>query len=431
MAKTRFRSALTQLVVVALVLAAPRLAVPQTAPVATDPAAAFFDDSVLQEIRLSINTRDWTSLKVHFTENTYYPANMRWNGQTIRSIGIRSRGTGSRSGIKPGLRVDFDRFTTGQTFLGLKSFILRNQTQDPSGMRERLSMALFRRMGMVAEREAHAKLYVNDEYAGLFTIVESPDKDFVQKTLGESAGWIYEFHFDNAAVASGGKPFVFQYLGPDPSLYVPVPFKPETREDDPQGEVIGRWMQAVNDTSAAGWRASIAPYIGLAQFIRHVAITNFLADQDGMTGDFGPNNFYIYRFMNTSRFVFLPWDKSNALWDPNFSIFRNLDDGPEDHRNRLVLRALQEADLRQLYLDTLLECAAVADEGAMPGRDTVAAQPGWFEAEVAREYAQIRAAALEDTLIFSNQDFEAAIQDVTRFARERGAAVRQQVAAKR
>jgi spore coat protein CotH len=396
-----------------------------------DAAAVFFDDSILQEIRLSINTRDWTSLKVHFTENTYYPADMRWNNQVVRNIGIRSRGTGSRSGVKPGLRVDFDRFTSGQRFVGLKSFILRNQTQDPSGVRERVSMAFFRRMGLVAEREAHVKLYVNNEYVGLFTIVESPDKDFVQKNFAENEGWIYEFHFDNAAVAAGAKPFVFQYLGPSAELYVPVPFKPETHEDDPQGEVIAHWIQAINDTNAASWRTSMAQYLDLGKFVRHIAIENFLADQDGMAGDFAPNNFYLYRFINTTRFMFLPWDKSNALWDPNFSIFRNLDDGPEDHRNRLILRVLQEPDLRQLYLDTLLECAASADEGSAPATDATPASPGWFESEVLREYAQIHAAALEDQLIFSNQDFAAAIQDVTRFARERRAAVRQQVAAKR
>ena len=62
--------------------------------------------------------------------------------QIVRNVGIRSRGMGSRSGIKPGLRVDFDRYTTDQKFLGLKSFILRNNTQDASNMRERAQHAV-------------------------------------------------------------------------------------------------------------------------------------------------------------------------------------------------------------------------------------------------------------------------------------------------
>src|SRR5260221_10769366 len=78
---------------------------------------AFFDDGVLQEIRLAMNARDWQTLKDNYLDNTYYPTDFRWRDQTLRNVGIRSRGTGSRSGVKPGLRVDFDRYTTNQTFL--------------------------------------------------------------------------------------------------------------------------------------------------------------------------------------------------------------------------------------------------------------------------------------------------------------------------
>jgi spore coat protein CotH len=44
----------------------------------------------------------------------------------------------------------------------------------------------------------------------------------------------------------------------------------------------------------------------MKKFIRHLAIENFLAEEDGLTGDYGPNNFYFYRFLNTNRFTFLP-----------------------------------------------------------------------------------------------------------------------------
>jgi spore coat protein H len=334
--------------------------------------------------------------------------------------------------LKPGLRVDADRYTSGQKFLGLKSFILRNNTQDATGARERLSMQFFRRMGVKAIREAHAKVYVNNEFAGLYTIVESQDKDFLQKNLGENGGHLYEYHFDNEAVNAGAPPFVFQYLGSDPALYTPSLFKPETLEDDTQGEVIERFIRAINDTNAAAWRSGMAEYLDLRKFIRDLAIENFLAEEDGHTGDYGPNNFYIYRYVNKNLFTFLPWDKSNTFWDgPNYSVFRNLEDGPEDHRNRLVLRALQEPDLRQLYLDTLLECADSALEGATAQAGDTPAQPGWLEREVSRVYDQIRAAALADTIIFTNEQFENAFQDLRVFARGRSEAVRQQVAAHR
>src|SRR5512134_1096138 len=108
----------------------------------------FFNPEVLQRVELWLNEADWAKLKANFQENTYYPADMTWNGQTVRNVGIRSRGLGSRSSTKPGLRVDFDRYSSGLQFLGLKSFVLDNLTQDASGVKETVAMRFFTRLGI-------------------------------------------------------------------------------------------------------------------------------------------------------------------------------------------------------------------------------------------------------------------------------------------
>jgi hypothetical protein len=416
----RIRSISLVLVVAAIVswLSRPSLAQ------APDPADAFFNDGVVHEIRLQLNTKDLALLKEHWLDKTYYPADFRWNNQVVRNVGIRSRGQGSRRPNKLSLRVDMNRYTDGQTFLGLRSFILRNTSQDPSYMRERLAMLFFRRLGIPAVREAHARVFINNQYTGLFTIVESPDTDYLRKNLSENTGRLYEYHFDNETVNAGAAPFVFQFLGSNPTLYVPLPFQPQTFEDDPQGDVIARWTQAISDLGNPDWRTNVSSFVDLPLFIRHLAIENFLAEEDGLTGDYGPNNFYLYRFTNTTRFQFLPWDKSNAFFDVFFSIFRNIRNGPEDHRNLLAVRALDEADLLQLYLDTMVECADFAAQGAAPD------QPGLLEAEVIRVSDQIRSAAIEDTFIFTPDQFEQAVLDLRAFARDRSGFVRAQVVAR-
>jgi spore coat protein H len=445
-----FRNLFRVFAIVALVAAAPQSVRAQGLPapvpvVVPDPSDAFFNDNVLHDIKITINSRDWEGLKEHFLENTYYPCDFRWNNQVVRNIGIRSRGTGSRSGVKPGLRIDFDRYTTDQKFLGLKSFILRNNTQDPSGMRERLSMEFFKRMGLVAEREAHARLYINNAYVGLFTIVESLDKIFLKKNLNENDGHLYEYHFDNASTT----PFNFDYIGADASLYTPTPFKPETLELDPQGQVLERLFWTINVAGDAVWRSAMEEFLDLKKFIRHLAIENFLAEEDGITGDYGPNNFYFYRFENTNLFQFLPWDKSNTFWEsPSYSIFRNIEDGPDNRRNRLVLRAFKDPELRELYLNTLLECAdsilqapvvtptpsptptptPVPTPSPTPGPEI-----GWLESEVTRMADQIRDANYADPSreVYTNADFDESIPFLTDWARTRSDIVRAQVAADR
>jgi hypothetical protein len=378
---------------------------------------AFFDDTVLHEVRLSINARDWQALKDDFLGNTYYPCDFRWRDQVVRNIGIRSRGTGSRSGVKPGLRVDFDRYTSGMRFLGLKSFVLRNNTQDPSNLHERLTMLLFRKMGIPAPRQAHAKFYVNNEYAGLYTLVESIDKGFLQRVYGEDNGYLYDYDYPVDA-----QPYYIEDRGNDPSRYVPLPFKPETHEDNPRPEFIVDLVRAINQSSTSSFPQTIAEFMEMDTFLRYVAVETFVTELDGFIGDVGMNNFFLHRFDNRRLFTLIPWDKSEAFKGTiERSIFKNMLDVPSPIQNRLMSRALAQPGLMNLYLDFLLECARLASEPDAGGG-------GWLTAEVEREYQQIRAAALEDPVKpYSNAEFEAGVETLRIFGRDRAAAVMQQV----
>ena len=206
----------------------------------------FFDDSVVQDIHLKLQSNDWAALKKNYKENIYYGAELRWKGVTVPNVGIRSRGLGSRSEHKPGLRVDMDRFAADQTFLGLKSFVLDNLVQDPSMLRERLSMAFFRRLGLPAPREAHARLFINDAFVGVYAVVETIDKGFVGRSFGgdskggtENDGYLFEYDYV--------KEYRFNYMGSNLDEY--KIFNPKTHEKDAAAKIWGPiedMIQAVN-----------------------------------------------------------------------------------------------------------------------------------------------------------------------------------------
>ena len=398
------------------------------AAAAQDPPAPsmdpFFDDSVVQEIRLTIHSSDWTLLKEKFLENIYYPCRFEWQGQTVQNVGIRSRGLGSRSSVKPGLRVDFDRFAPDQTFLGMKSFVLDNLVQDPSMLKERLAMALFRRLGLPAPRETHARLFVNNEFVGLYAVVEALDKGFLGRAFGadalggvENDGYLYEYDYT--------REYRFEYLGANLDEY--RLFDPKTNESHAAAQIWGPvedMIQAINELPDATFARDVAAFLDLGLFARHLAIESFLAENDGILGYAGLNNFYLYRFENTTRFQFLPWDKDNTFESRDFSIWRNVD------TNVLARRALNVPDARNRFLDTLLEAAASVDERPADPAGAPVEGPGWLEREMTRQYEQIRAAAYNDTLKpFPNQAFDEAYARLLDFARNRSAAVRAEVSA--
>lgn len=385
----------------------------------------FFDDTVVHEVRLTINPRDWQELKANFQLNLYYPAHFTWRGTTVRNVGIRSRGTGSRSGTKPALRVDFDQYVQGGRFLGLKSAVLRNNVQDPSQLHERLSMQLFARMGIASSREAHAKVFVNSEYVGLYTIVESVDKVFLERHFAQSDGHLYKYDYD-----ADDPPHYFEYSGPDPAFYSPKPFQPETHELDPDPTPIAAMMRAIHETPDADLLRVMAGFLDLNAFMVHVAVENFLADEDGIVGNYGVNNFYFYRFEGSTRSTFIPWDKSEAFkGGPRQGIWHNLYDVPSWLRNRLMERAERFPELRDVYLNALLRCADLALERAP---DAPPDGPGWLEREIVRQHEQIRTAVLDDPYKpHSNDEFDASIGQLLDFAHVRSELVRDDVARSR
>jgi len=394
------------------------------APLPSDP---LFDDSVVQDIYLSINSKDWQALKDHYLDNTYYPANFKWRDQTFRNVGIRSRGHASRSPLKPSLRIDFNRYITDGEFLGLTAINLKNNSQDPSdGLHERISMLLFKLMGGPYIREAHARVYINNEFSGLYSLDEEPDGKMAQRLFGESAGNVYEFTYN-----PGDSPYYLEDRGADPASYVPAPFEPKTHESDPHPEVIEQFIRAVNDSDAV-FRSQMPAYVDYANLIRHTAMEMFIGDLDGYHGQFGVNNFDVYRYADRKMLMFVPWDKSEAFaGEPTLTIWHDLLDAPADKRNRLTMRLLGFPDLKTQLLDTLV---AIANASIQPDPSNPADSRGWMERELDREYQQIRdyaAVAPEDLALYGKADFEQEIDRLRDFFRRRPDFVKAEVAAAR
>ena len=366
------------------------LAVLVSAPALAQTQDDLFNPEVLQRVELWLHESDWEKLKANFRENTYYPADVVWNGQTVRNVGIRSRGLGSRSATKPGLRVDFDRYSGGQQFLGLKSFVLDNLTQDFSGIKEAVAMRFFARLGIPAPRETHTRLFINGRYVGLYALVESVDKTMMGRVFGsigdniQNDGYLFEYNYVL------GSPWRFNYEGSALTPYK-ARFDIKTNESHAESLIWGpieELVRLVNDTPAASFEQTIGTRLDLPAFVRYIAAQNFIAQNDAFNGYDGMNNFYFYRLENSSLHTFIAWDEDNAFLSTDFGITTRLDE------NVLTRKTLELANFRSQYFAVLSEAAASAS--------------GWMRQEMQRQFDLINQAMLEDTQKpYSNSDYAA------------------------
>src|SRR5258706_13137012 len=213
----------------------------------------FFNDTAMQEIRVTMNPGDWTRLKTNYLDSTYYPASVTWRNVT-QDVALKQHGKGSRSPIKPSLKFDFNRDDPTGNFLGLSAFILRGNTQEASLINESVAMKLTAQLNIAAPREAPARFYVNNEYIGAYHIVESVDKVFIKQRYNEDTGYLYE------GQRALGTPFVYQNLGTDPANYG-VYFDPNTHETSPYFAIIAAFTLAINQTPCASFISAMVQYL--------------------------------------------------------------------------------------------------------------------------------------------------------------------------
>jgi spore coat protein H len=383
----------------AFILACPDAALAQTVD-------ELFDISTIKEIRLSVNSRDLATLRQTFQLNTYYPADLTWGSVKVRNVGIRSRGAASRRGDKLGLRIDFDRYTTGQKFVGLSTVILDNIWQDDSMIREKLAFTFFEKLGQPAPRESYCRLFINNEYQGLYTITEEIDGAFARRVTGETDGTVFEFHADNArpyraedlGVIENYKHFFearTHVLDADTMLFTP----------------IQQLFREANGPDDAVWKMRVGEYLDLDSFMVHAGIEQFIAGNDGLLGAFGMNNFYLYRFQGSNKHRVFVWDQ-----DQSFIV------GPESgiadtDANVLFQRAMTYPEFRETYLKTIEDCA------------NLARTDDWLLTEIDRLTGIIFDAARADTRKqFTNDEYDNAVQVMRNFAAQRPGHVLAEVA---
>ncbi len=365
----------------------------------------FFAPGTLNDLRLFMNSRDLQELRDTYLENTYYQADMEWRGIRVRSVGIRSRGNASRNPAKPALRVDFNRYVAGQRFLGLSSLMLDNLLQDPSLVREGVTMALFTRLGQPAPRESFVRLFIDDVYQGVYSAIEAIDAAFLERAFGDRSGNVFEYQWQSE--------FHGEYLGESLEPYK-VRFKPENHELEADATLyapLHDLFQEVNRENSPTWRESVDRYLDVTAFLTHAAVETYVSELDGLLGYWAINNVHVYRPTGSTRHHFIPWDRDQSFQAVDSSVMLRVAD------NIPMRRLLEYPDLRAYYLQVLETCARVASGG------------GWMDQEIVSRANLIRDAAYADQRKSnSNEEFEGSIAFLRAFAANRPAIVLAEVA---
>ncbi len=312
-----------------------------------------FKEFEVTEIRVTMSDSDMNFLlaEENAYSNDYVTADVMFSNSeltrsTVNNVGIRLRGGTSRERPKKAFKIDFKEFGGGQ-FYGYKKINLKPEANDPSLVRELLTMHLYRLMNVPAPRVAPAVLYFNEEYMGVYLMVEQIDDEFVDRRFGGEGGYLY-------------KCGIGATLEDDGQVYNTLLFESKMNEDTDARVELDSFVTALNTIKRWNLKRDFERYFAVDRYLRQLAVEAITGHWDGYS--WLNNNFYLYYNDDEGRFEFMPYDTDSTWgidWVSEDWATRDLTNFYKDGRPRpLTSRILSVKDWNAryiMYLNTLFD----------------------------------------------------------------------------
>jgi hypothetical protein len=252
---------------------------------------------------------DPVNLNTILTDSIYsdyeYPATFRYISSTIddtiSNVGFRLRGNTSRNSAKKSFKVSFNSFIPGRKWNGLEKLNLNGEHNDVSIMRSRLSNQLLKYAELPSARTSYVRLFINNEYKGLYLNVEHIDDEFLKKrfindTTGNLFKCSYGANLKQLGITSG--PYVNIY---------------ELKTNNQQNDYTGliNFIDILNNTNADQFTCAIQSVFDVELYLRTLALEILMGHWDGYAGNM--NNYYLYERPSDGKFVFIEYDMDNTF----------------------------------------------------------------------------------------------------------------------
>lgn len=181
---------------------------PEDPPPDVDPVAdgcpALFAQEVVPEFHVDISDAEWAKLEydlLHREEriaagedpSPYHPIVFRHEGDVIEDAMIRLKGASSwidtvtfDDDPKMQFVISFNEKNDDGRYRGARKLALDMPRSDWTFLRQRLGLYGLRTLGVPAQCANSARLFINDEYYGLYSNVERMDRELLERLFPES-----------------------------------------------------------------------------------------------------------------------------------------------------------------------------------------------------------------------------------------------------
>lgn len=243
----------------------------------------------------------YDSLIASHTTGDYVRCNMVFDGTLVGDVGMKFKGNSSFNNPSPkkSMKIDVNEFDSTLDYDGIKKFNLNNGFKDPTFIREKLMLDYMRRHGMDAPRCTFARVYYNNVYWGLFTILEEVNSKFLSQHYGDNNGNLFK----------GDPNGDLRWFGSSVSAYTSSYELEETTTNDWTDLV--NLINMINNTPASSYNADVEDTLFGWDFLANMVMNNIFVNNDSYCGT--GHNYYIYHDPALGRWRWIPWDVNEAF----------------------------------------------------------------------------------------------------------------------
>ena len=247
----------------------------------------------------------------------FIPASVFYEGTEWYKVGLRFKGNSSLASawgagiLKLSFKLDFDEYEDeypqikNQRFYGFKKLSLKNNYDDTSFMREKLSADILRDAGIPVSNTSFYTLYLDrgngPEYFGLYTLVEEIDDTLIDTQFSSDKGNLYKPEDEGANFVEG----TFNETG----------FDKKTNEDEADWGDIKNLFAALHSdlrtSDPSAWRGEVNAVFDTDIFLNYLAVNTVIQNWD--TYGLMPHNYYLYNNPDNDKLTWIPWDYNEAL----------------------------------------------------------------------------------------------------------------------
>ncbi len=270
-----------------------------------------YQSNNIADIHITVNTNALTWIYNNVDSDSLHLSSIRYQNDSLDismdSVGFRLRGNTSRNAAKKSFKLDFNQFVPGRKLSGVEKLNLKAEQNDPSLVRSNFAFSLMEKIGLEASRLCYARVYINDNYMGLYNIIEHIDENFLNYHFANNDGNLYKCLY----------PADLNYYGPDP-LYHPNaawdpnrPYEIKTNKLENDHRQLAHLIDVINHTLSSDLMDSLESVLQVTDFIKYLAVNIMTGSWDDYR--YLRNNYYLYYDIDLAKFRFIPYDYDNTF----------------------------------------------------------------------------------------------------------------------